>query len=197
MIDVISPNPEKPLELSWQHEGATKQAEIVPKREKSIVNGDIKEVGRIGIAARVSFRPAGILESFGAGFGLTLGNIELGLKSLSLLVTGRASIKDLGGPIAIAKMSGESARGGLASLILFIAFISINIGLLNILPVPVLDGGHLVIILIEAVARRPISTRIKLAVQQVGLVLILALMAVIIWNDVGRVGLLAKLKHIF
>ena len=121
----------------------------------------------------------------------------LGVMSVGMLVTGKASVKDLGGPIQIAKMSGELARGGFVALLTWIAFISINIGLLNILPVPALDGGHLVLVLIEAVRRKPITVKIKVIVQQVGMVLLLALMGLALWNDVGRVGLLGKIKGMF
>jgi len=94
-------------------------------------------------------------------------------------------------------MSVDVARGGAVALILFIAFISINIGLLNILPIPALDGGHLAMVGFEAITRRPISNRVKIAIQQVGMFLLVALLVVIMWNDLGRVGLLAKLKGIF
>jgi regulator of sigma E protease len=197
LVSIIYASADKPLTIAWQHEGESRVAEVVPKRGKTLIDGKIEEVGQIGISARFSFRPAGFIEALGTGVRLTVNNIRLGVTSIGMLVTGRASVKDLGGPIAIAKWSGESARGGLTSLVLFIAFISINIGLINILPVPVLDGGHLAMIVIEAVTRRPISIKIKLVVQQVGMVLLLALMAVIIFNDMGRVGLLTKIKGIF
>ena len=197
MVEVIHGNPEVPVAIRWEHEGAVQEAQVTPQRQKTLVEGDLKEVGLIGISPRFVYRPAGFLEAIGAGGRLTVQYLQLGLKSLSMLVTGQASIKDLGGPIAIAKWSGESAKGGAASLILFIAFISINIGLLNLLPVPALDGGHLAIILIEGVSRRPLSNRVKLAVQQVGMVLLLGLMAIVIFNDLGRVGVWAKLRGLF
>jgi regulator of sigma E protease len=197
LVDIIHASPEMPIQVAWELEGERQQAEIIPKLDKAPVDGEIREVGLIGIAPKASFRPAGFLESLSTGVILTYQNLKLGVTSISMLVTGKASVKDLGGPITIAKWSGESARGGFTALVLFIAFISINIGLLNILPIPVLDGGHLVMILIEGATRRPISTRIKVAVQQVGMVLLLALMAVIIWNDAGRVGWLSKIKELF
>ncbi len=197
LVEIIHARPEQPVQLTWEHEGQPRQAEVVPKREKTPINGKIVEVGLIGISPRATFRPAGVGEAIGAGFRLTGANLRLGLTSIGMLLTGKASIRDLGGPIAIAKWSGESARAGTGSLFLFIAFISINIGILNILPIPVLDGGHLAMIVWEAITRRPISNRVKMGVQQVGMVLLLALMVVIIWNDAGRVGLISKIKDIF
>jgi regulator of sigma E protease len=197
MVEIIHASPEQPLAIRWDHEGEAREAEITPQREKTLVDGDLREVGLIGISPRFSYRPAGFFEAVFAGGRLTVQYLQLGLKSLGMVVTGQASIKDLGGPIAIAKYSGESAKGGATSLILFIAFISINIGLLNLLPVPALDGGHLAIILIEGATRRPLSTRVKLVVQQVGMVLLLGLMAVVIFNDLGRVGVWEKIRGLF
>jgi regulator of sigma E protease len=197
LLTVIHANPENPVLVTWDHQGEVKQAEITPKRQQSVVKGDIQEVGLIGILPRYSFRPAGFFEAWTTGFSTTWNNLLLGIKSIGMLVSGRASVKELSGPIAIAKMSGEFARGGFATLFLFIAYISINIGLLNILPVPALDGGHLAMVSFEAVTRRPISTKVKVAIQQAGMVLLLALMVVVIWNDVGRIGLFAKIKSIF
>ncbi len=185
------------IQVEWDHGGEHKEATLVPERQKAPVNGKIVDVGVIGISPRPTYQPAGFGLALLTGVRLTWDRLQLGLDTIGMLITGKASIHDLAGPVAIAKWSGESAKGGAVSLLLFIAFISINIGLLNILPIPVLDGGHLAMIVIEAVTRRPISTRIKLAIQQVGMVLLLALMVVIIWNDVGRVGLLSKIKQIF
>jgi regulator of sigma E protease len=197
MVDVIRSSPGKPITITWDHAGERKEAQVVPVRQKTTVGGDIKDVGQIGITARSTFRRAGLWESLSSGVRFTGTNLELGIKSIGMLVTGRASIKEMAGPLAIAKFAGESARGGFVELLLFVAFISINIGLLNILPVPVLDGGHLAMIGIEAVTRRPISVRVKLVVQQVGMVLLFALMAVILWNDAGHIGLFSKIRQMF
>ena len=197
MVEIIHANAEKPLLLRWSHEGEVREARIVPQRQKTVVGGEVREVGLIGIMPRFQYRPAGFFEAFAAGGRLTVQYLKVGVSSLSMLVTGRASLKDVGGPIAIAKWSGESAKGGAASLILFIAFISINIGLLNLLPIPALDGGHLVIFLIEGFTRRTLSTRVRLVVQQVGMVMLLGLMAVVIFNDLGRVGVWSRLRSLF
>ncbi|MEZ4651341.1 MAG: site-2 protease family protein [Candidatus Eisenbacteria bacterium] len=90
------------------------------------------------------------------------------------------------------------SRSGATLFLKFVAFISINIGFLNILPIPVLDGGHLVFILLEAVARRPIPVKIKLAIQQVGMIGLLIFMAFVLWNDAANhTGLLSKVMGLF
>lgn len=210
LVAYIHSHPEQEIQLTWQRtpegtpEGAADgaaplgmTAALTPKRDKALVDGEMKEVGLIGISPRATFRPVGPGEAVAAGVTLTGRNIQMGVDTIKMLFTGQATVKDLGGPIAIAKWSGDSARGGFTSLILFVAFISINIGFLNILPIPVLDGGHLVLILWEGITRRPISTRVKLGIQQVGMVFMLGLMVVIIFNDIGRVGLFDKIKGMF
>jgi regulator of sigma E protease len=197
LVAVIHAHPEQPLKIRWERDGQDHEAEVTPRREKSMVDGKVQEVGLIGISPRATFRPAGFVESLESGVILTGRYLGLGLQTIKMLVTGQAGIRDLGGPVLIAKWSGESARSGMSSLLLFIAFISINIGLINILPIPVLDGGHLAMIVVEGVTRRPISTKIKMGIQQVGMIALLGLMAVIIFNDLGRVGLFEKLKGLF
>jgi len=103
-----------------------------------------------------------------------------------MLVTGEESLKNIGGPIFIAQLAGESAKSGLASLLGLMAIISVNLAFINILPIPAFDGGHLIVIITESLMRRPLSIKAKLRIQQVGLVIILMLMVIVIFNDVSR-----------
>ena len=112
--------------------------------------------------------------------------LDLSAKSLAALVTGKAHIRDVAGPIGIAKMSGDSVRSGLANFIGFIALISVSIGFLNILPIPMLDGGHLVFVIIETIMRKQIPESIKLNVMKVGLALLLLLVVVVSYHDIMR-----------
>jgi regulator of sigma E protease len=123
--------------------------------------------------------------------------IALVASSLWKLITFQASIRELGGPILIAKLSGESARRGLATLLGFLALISINIGCFNLLPIPALDGAHALIVVSEGVLRRQLPTRAKLAIQQVGMLLILALVVIIVVNDAQRIFGFEWLKRLF
>jgi regulator of sigma E protease len=93
------------------------------------------------------------------------------------------SVKELSGPLGIAKVSGDKAREGISNLSELIAILSVNVGFFNILPIPALDGGHLLLVVIEGLRRRPLSTKVKLWIQQIGIVLLLALMAVVVFND--------------
>jgi regulator of sigma E protease len=102
------------------------------------------------------------------------------------LVSGQGSVRDLGGPIAIASISGKAARAGIEMLAVFIATLSVNLAVLNLLPIPILDGGQLVFLVAEGVRRRPLSLDLRLRLTQVGFVFILLLMTFVIGNDVLR-----------
>jgi regulator of sigma E protease len=103
-----------------------------------------------------------------------------------MLVTGQESMKSVGGPIFIAQLAGETAKSGLMDFFNLIAIISINIGFLNILPIPALDGGHLVVTLIEGIKGKPLKTKTRLVIQQIGMALLLTLMIFVIYNDIAR-----------
>ena len=108
------------------------------------------------------------------------------VKSLSMIVTGSASLDDIGGPIMIAKMAGESAKAGIWNWLNLMAIISINLAFLNILPIPGLDGGHIFFTTIEGIIRRDLPLRLKLGIQQVGMLMLLSLMILVIYNDIAR-----------
>ena len=103
------------------------------------------------------------------------------------LVTGQSSIKNLGGPIMIFQVTGEAARAGLAQFLAFMAFLSLQLGVLNLFPIPVLDGGHLVFLAAEGVLRRPLELRTREMAQRVGFFLLILLIVVISYNDILRI----------
>ena len=124
---------------------------------------------------------------FSNGFLRTYYYLEITYRSLIALIKGNVSMKEMGGPIMIAKMAGETASsGGIFALLGLIAIISVNLGLINILPIPGLDGGHVLIALIEGAIRRDLPIKIKLGIQQAGLLLILMLFIIIMVNDIQR-----------
>ena len=95
-------------------------------------------------------------------------------------------MKDIGGPILIAQLAGQSARAGIVALLSFTAIISVNLAFINILPVPGLDGGHIFLLLIEGISRRRITVKARMIIQQAGMALLLLLMLVVIYNDITR-----------
>ena len=102
------------------------------------------------------------------------------------MLTGEISSKNIGGPLTIASISGEAATQGPSSLVFLIAILSINLGVLNLLPIPILDGGHLLFFAIEAVLRKPLGDRQREIAQQVGLLLLVGIMVFAFWNDIER-----------
>ena len=103
------------------------------------------------------------------------------------MLTGNVSLKSLSGPIDIAQYAGYAAQSGLTSFLEFLAFVSISLGVLNLLPVPVLDGGHLLYFVVEAVKGSPLSERMEALGQRLGLALLVTLMVFVIYNDLARV----------
>lgn len=187
LLAQIHPRAETPMRVVYRRDGVDQEVTLSPRRSMVRVDGKEQGIGQIGIGPEILYRPAGVSEVLLAGFVGTGNVIALVASSLWKLVTAQASIRELGGPILIAKLSGESARHGLATLLGFLALISINIGCFNLLPIPALDGAHAVIVASEGVLRRQLPTRAKLAIQQVGMVLILALVVIIVVNDAQRI----------
>ncbi len=163
---------------------------ILPVRTMSVralVEGEIREIGLIGIFSETVINEAGLQRSVWEGFKMSWYWVRIGALSIRMLITGEASLRDLGGPILIAQMSGESVKAGIWAYLAFIAFISVNVGFLNILPVPLLDGGHFVMILIEGISGKKIPQRIKFRILQTGMIILLMLMIIVLFNDTARI----------
>jgi len=112
---------------------------------------------------------------------------ELMVVIIVKLISGDISTDTIGGPIMIAQMAGDSAKAGIGNLIFFIALISVNLAIINLLPIPVLDGGHLLFFSIEAIKGRPVSTKVREIAQQVGLFFLILLMILVFYNDISRI----------
>jgi regulator of sigma E protease len=154
---------------------------------KTLYEGEIRNIGLIGIFSETVIREAGFFESVKEGSLATWNWLKVGWLSIKMLVTGEASLKELGGPLLIAQMTGESAKAGIWSYLGFIAFISVNVGFLNALPVPILDGGHFMFILYEGITRKKIPQNIKFRILQAGMIILFVLMVILIINDTGRI----------
>ncbi len=153
-------------------------------------NGQEVEIGRIGVGIVtkvVRYEPYGVFAAVGQGVVKTWDMTVLTTKGLWKLVTLELPLSNLGGPIQIAAEGERQRREGLPSLALFTAVISVNLAVLNLLPVPMLDGGHLLFFVIEGVLGRPVSLKKREAAQQLGLVLLLLLMVFAIYNDLVRI----------
>ena len=155
-------------------------------------NGE--RIGRIGIVAKGAAYPeemrvlqqSGVVSGFFQAWQRTYDMTELTLESIGKMVTGLISPSNLSGPITIARVAADTAETGLVSYLQFLALLSISLGVLNLLPVPMLDGGQLTFIAYEAIAGQPVPDRVQLGMQQVGLLLILGLMTFALFNDFSR-----------
>ena len=170
----------KRLALTIDREGARTQVEVTP----------VESEGRyvIGVEPIIPlvFKRYGFLDSVKMGFDKTLEAIDLTFITLRKLMTFSLSIKTLGGPVMIAQMSGQAASAGLSAFLSLLAVISISLGILNLLPIPVLDGGLILFLIIEAVRKKPLSRRTMEIAQSIGAGLLITLIAVVSYNDIMR-----------
>jgi regulator of sigma E protease len=175
--------------LTVQREGATVQIQVTPqaKPDKNIFGETLGTAYVIGIERGFDEEHVGPLAAVGMGAKQTAWWVETLFISIAKILQGRIPAKDIGGPILIVQAAGQQARLGFEYLLHFMAVISINLGVLNLLPIPVLDGGHFLFFAAEAVLRRPLNMRHREIAQQVGLVLLISLMAFAFYNDIARV----------
>ena len=180
MTKEIHSRPAEEIQITW-----LRNDKIMTDKVRT--NYDILgENGMIGIFPILSHREAGLIESFSNGYSQTYHILNLTYKTLLALLKGNVSIKEMAGPIMIAKIAGDTASAGLNALLSLMAFISINLGFINILPIPGLDGGHVVIALIEGIIRRDLPIKVKMGIQQAGLLILLMLFITIMVNDIQR-----------
>lgn len=180
----------KGVALSIRREAGVQVIHIVPKIESGKnLFGEAERQGKIGVGPSGSFSVVryGFSEGLGLAVIKTYRIASINLVSLYKMVTGHISPKNLGGPILIAQMSAKAAKSGLSNLLVFMGFVSVTLGVMNLLPIPVLDGGHLLFLSAEAVLRKPPSIRVRELSMQVGFVILLTIMVFAFYNDIMRV----------
>lgn len=192
-VELIRANPGKPLDVVVLRDNQKVTLEITPKirTEKGESYGFIGVMNRIEIPDDIRQKMAvteryGPIEALGQSIDKTWRMSWLTLRVLGKLVVGEASVKNLSGPITIAQYAGISAQVGFEQFITFLAIISISLGVLNLLPVPILDGGHLFYYLIEMLKGSPVSETTEVVGQKIGVVLLFGLMSIAIYNDLLR-----------
>jgi len=190
LLRIIPQSQGRPLELLVEREGERIILKVVPKavRVKDLFGEEVEHY-QIGItprgdAVKVRFGP---LESVVLGLKQTWAVVELVMESLWKILKGVLSARTVGGPIMIAQMAGQEAREGMGRLLFFTAVIGVNLGILNLFPIPILDGGHLLLYGLQAVLRRPLDPHKLEVVQKIGLILIIALMLLAFYNDISRI----------
>ena len=187
MVGIIEQSAGRALELGVRRAGRSLTLVVTPQPTKvPEAGGRARTVGRIGIALRFPVRRLGWWASLQAGFRQTGRAAGVILFTIKGMFTGQVSIRDIGGPIAVGQISGEVVRLGLDAFLSFVALFSINLAILNLLPIPVLDGGHVVFLLIEGVRGRPLSLEQRQRWTQIGFFVLVGIMALALGNDFLR-----------
>lgn len=182
MSRLVNASPEKTLRLTVLRDGQELEIDVTPRREE-----DGK--GYLGIQSQQQtvLKKYGVIESISRGtarcWELTTMTIDL----LKRLVTLKASAKTVGGPIMIAQMSGQVVREGLSESLSFMGLISLSLGIFNLLPIPILDGGHIFLLIVEILYRRPLKMKEREFAQKIGLLIIIPLMIFVFYNDIMRI----------
>jgi regulator of sigma E protease len=194
MAEIIRAHPSEEIEIAWERGGQTLEATVVPDAVPiGGEGGEPDTVGRIGIQQSVEREKLGVVASLGRGaeraWWLTRMVLQMLPRIPVLIFNALFQGEDeggLGGPVRMAEIFGEAARWGIGSFILTMASISTQLAIFNLLPIPVLDGGHLALYAVEVVTRRPPSIKVKIVLQQIGFALLLLLMLSVTVMDVGR-----------
>ena len=190
-VEYVRARPGEPIELEFLRDGELLQVTILPEALTD-ENGEV--FGRVGVSVAFPEMPPelvrqfhrGPLEALGASFTRTGELVVFTINSIKKMVMGLISPKNLSGPITIAKVATASAKSGLESYISFLALLSVSLGVLNLLPIPVLDGGHLLFYTLELLAGRPVPEKIQALGYQLGLFIVLGIMMLALYNDFAR-----------
>ena len=182
MSTVIRRYPGQLITIAWEREGMPMQAEIAPVER---IRGD-KTIGMIGIGPHTFRTPVGLGEAVVLGAEGVYNASWLILDFLAELSQGNRSTEELGGPLRIAQIAQKTAEQGFSPFVYFLAMLSVNLAIINLLPIPVLDGGHLTFLTLEAIMGRPLSLRQRELSQQIGLAIMLSLMILVTFNDLNQ-----------
>ena len=185
---LISGSGGKTLNLTIERNSQRLDVAVTPesKEDKNIFGEVQGNVYRIGIERGFVTEEVSVIEAVGMGASQTVWWMKTLVLSVWKMIRGSIPADQIGGPILIVQAAGEHAQKGFEDLLHFMAMISVNLAILNLLPIPILDGGHLFFFLIEGIMRRPLAIRHREIAQQVGLVVLIGLMAFALYNDIAR-----------
>ena len=189
LSDVIRGNAGAPVSLSVMRDGQEIDIQVTPEAVTTGEGDDVQTFGRLGVTAGAfETQRDGIIDATGKAFSSTWNLISQTLSALGEMISGERDSSELGGPIRIAQMSGEVVEGGIGPLLFFMAYLSISLGLINLMPVPVLDGGHLVFYAIEAIRGKPLGAKAQEYGFRLGAGLVFSLIIFATWNDLTQLG---------
>lgn len=187
MRATIEQNADNKVTITVERAGKSLDLAVVPQLsdQKDFFGRPLGRIGVMPSGAKISL---GFFGAISEGFRFTGHLTWLVVETVVKLFKGEVSAKALSGPITIAQASGESLRQGLFSFLFLMSFISINLAIINLLPIPILDGGHLMFFVIEAIIRRPVTGRVRQVATQVGFLFIIFLMVLVFYNDISRIA---------
>ena len=188
-VELIKASAEREMVLTVTRKGSPVRVAVTPRAEREVPDDTTSAmVGRIGLAARSDYKtqPLGLIGAIQVGGMATIDAAGTIFRTIRGLFGRKVAISNVGGPILIGQMAADQARQGLEPLLAFMAIISINLAVVNLLPIPVLDGGAFLILLVEGIIRRPLPLKLREAVSLVGLALVILLMVVAFKNDIVR-----------
>jgi regulator of sigma E protease len=194
-VAAVRASPGKPLRFLIERQGTRRELTLVPETVEGGQQGDGRLYGRIGAAPKLDLdllskyqgeARYGPVDALARAASRTWELSVFSLEMLGRMIVGQVSIKNLSGPITIADYAGQSAQTGLTSFVAFLALVSVSLGVLNLLPVPLLDGGHLLYYFAEFFTGRPVSERIQEIGQKIGIGLLTLLMFFALYNDIQR-----------
>lgn len=180
--------PREKVRIQYQRDQDILVADVTLSSREVMENGVVKSVGVLGVEQSWVYHQVGFLDSWAKAVQKTWGITMMSFQSIAHMITGQKSTKDLMGPLGIARSVAEFAKVDWVSLISIAAFLSISLGFINLLPIPMLDGGHITMYTIEAAMGRPLSAKTQEVIASVGFSIILLLFFVSTWNDVGRLS---------
>ncbi len=190
VVLAVSGSKGKQVDIKVRRDAAELEFHIVPE-----VTTDKNLIGEAVTSPKIGVKPSGekVIERFGLGRALTMGTLQvvnvtklIALVLVKIVIGAIPAKGNVGGPISIAVEAGRQAAAGLSNFLLLLAGLSVNLGVLNLLPIPILDGGHIAFNFWEAVFRRPVSAKVREIAQQIGLVLLIGLMALAFYTDIAK-----------
>ncbi|UTW46196.1 sigma E protease regulator RseP [bacterium SCSIO 12696] len=184
-VEHVRPRAERPIDLVIERQGTELSLTVTPAAVT--VNGET--IGQVGVTALNRYwrlDQYGPGQSIGLALAKTWDTTTMTLQTLQKMIVGRISAEHLSGPLGIAKVAGQTAEGGLVSYLSFLALLSVSLGVLNLLPIPVLDGGHLMYYIAEAIKGSPVSEKTQMIGYKIGLFMVMGLMIFAIGNDIRR-----------
>ncbi len=190
VLEAVKNSAGEPIRVDVDREGEQLRLEIVPAIDavKNVFGEEVEKRYMIGImkADELSYEKSTLLGAMQSACRQTWMYVTLTVMGFVKIIQQVVPASEIGGPILIAQIAGEQMKAGWLNLIYFMSLLSVNLGILNLLPIPVLDGGHLVFLTIEGVRRKPLNERVQIIAQQVGIGLLATLMIFVFYNDIVR-----------